>query len=58
MPIPSEMNTRAYLRVIRRWTIAVAVFYACALLAFVLAATLQPPLPIEGHLRAAMAQTN
>ena len=57
MLIPSEMTTGAYLRVIRRWTIAVAVFYAVAVVTLVLVATVhQPSLSIEGRIDAAMSQ--
>jgi hypothetical protein len=57
MPIPSRINMSGQLRLVRRWTIAVAVLYAVAAVALVFVAALhQASAPIAGRADAAISR--
>jgi hypothetical protein len=59
MPNPSDLANSSQLRIVRRRTIAVAVFYAIAALALAYAATLTPASPtIAGEPDILVSQRN
>ena len=59
MPIPSRVSMTGQLRVVRRWTIAVAVLYAVAAGALVLVAALhQASAPVASRADAAISRGN
>jgi hypothetical protein len=59
MPVPSDLENGAHLRLVRRRAIAVAMFYVVAAAAFLLAATPQQSAPpISANADVAMSQRN
>jgi hypothetical protein len=59
MPTPSRMTINAQLRVVRRWTITVAVLYAVAAVGLALLAVVhQASAPAAGRADATISRTN
>jgi hypothetical protein len=59
MPTQSRMTINAQLRVVRRWTITVAVFYAVAAVALALVAVVhEVSTPAAGRVEAPTSRSN